>query len=93
MSIEDAEFGFVVLTSPEQIQVSLDKRDGSHWELFDCFDAVSEKEHTIRMMCTDSSEIGNCGKIHLGHGVPGTIIEMPKGVRVRERLVLQRTWF
>jgi chitinase len=31
-----------VLASPETLQVTLDKRDGSHWELFDCNDAVTE---------------------------------------------------
>ncbi|MCJ1250761.1 hypothetical protein MMC30_007989 [Trapelia coarctata] len=76
---EDAAFGFIVLTSPETIQVSLDKRDGSHWEVFDCFDAVSEAEHTVRMVCTDESHNSNCDKIHLGNGVPGTILEMPEG--------------
>lgn len=29
------------------------------------------------MFCTDFSENSNCEKIHLGHGAPGTIIEMP----------------
>ncbi|GME43871.1 Glycosyl hydrolases family 18 [Neofusicoccum parvum] len=72
-------FGFVVITSPDEVQVSLDKRDGSHWEVFDCFDAVSEDEQTVRMVCTDYSEDSNCHKIHLGHGVPGTIVEMPEG--------------
>ena len=78
--LEDGEFGFVVLASPEEIQISLDKRDGSHWELFNCSNAVSEEEQTIRMMCTDLSESSNCDKIYLGHGAPGTIVEMPKGV-------------
>lgn len=76
---DNAAFGFVVLTSPDELQVSLDKRDGSHWEVFDCHDAVTEGEHTVRMMCTNLSEGSNCGKIHLGHGAPGTIVEMPKG--------------
>ena len=75
----DAAFGFFVLTSPEEVQVSLDKRDGSHWEVFDCFDSVSEETQTVRMICTDFSEQSNCHKIHLGHGAPGTIIEMPEG--------------
>ncbi|KAF8252102.1 glycosyl hydrolases family 18 protein-like protein [Wilcoxina mikolae CBS 423.85] len=72
-------FGFWVLTSPETLQISLDKRDGSHWEVFNCNDAVSEEEQTVQMICTDISESSNCGKIYLGHGVPGTILEMPKG--------------
>ncbi|KAI4122687.1 MAG: hypothetical protein LQ338_005669 [Usnochroma carphineum] len=75
----DSSFGFVVITSPEELQVSLDKRDGSHWEVFNCYDAVSEEEQTVQMFCTDVSESSNCHKISLGHGVPGTILEMPKG--------------
>ncbi|KAL2817250.1 hypothetical protein BDW59DRAFT_166064 [Aspergillus cavernicola] len=76
---DNAPFGFVVLTSPDELQVSLDRRDGSYWEVFDCFDAVTEGEHTVRMMCTDLSGDSNCHKIYLGHGAPGTILEMPKG--------------
>jgi chitinase len=75
----DSAFQFVVLTSPEELQVSLDKRDGSHWEVFGCKDAVTEGEHTVQMICTDFSENSNCHKIYLGHGVPGTILQMPKG--------------
>lgn len=75
----NAPFGFVVMTSPGTIQTTLDRRDGSHWEVFDCLDAVTVGEHTVRMFCTDQSETSNCGKIHLGHGVPGTIIQMPEG--------------
>ncbi len=75
----DATFGFAVITSPEELQISLDKRDGSHWELFNCNDAESEEEQTIQMFCTDVSDYSNCHKISLGHGVPGTILEMPKG--------------
>jgi chitinase len=74
-----AAFGFFVLTSPEEVQQTLVKRDGSHWDVFDCFDAVSETEHTVRMVCADDSPASNCHKIHLGHGVPGTILEMPDG--------------
>lgn len=76
---EDAEFGFVVLASPEEIQTTLDKRDGSHWDVFDCFDDKTEEPQTVRMMCTDDSVSSNCHKIHLGHGPVGTIVEMPKG--------------
>jgi chitinase len=76
---DEAAFGFWVMTSPDQIQVSLDKRDGSHWELFNCHDSTSEEEQTVQMVCTDLSEESNCYKIGLGHGVPGTILEMPKG--------------
>ena len=75
----DSSFGFVVLTSPEELQTSLDKRDGSHWELFNCNDAVSEEEQTIQMFCTDVSEYSNCHKISTGGFVAGTILEMPPG--------------
>ncbi|OBT39681.1 hypothetical protein VE00_09135 [Pseudogymnoascus sp. WSF 3629] len=76
---DDSTFGFVVITSPEELQVSIDKRDGSDWEVFGCKDAVTEEAQTIQMFCTDISETSNCYKISLGHGVPGTILEMPKG--------------
>ncbi|RMD40214.1 hypothetical protein DV735_g4912, partial [Chaetothyriales sp. CBS 134920] len=75
----DDAFKFVVLASPEELQVSLDKRDGSHWDVFGCSDAVTEGEHTVQMVCTDFSEDSNCYKIGLGHGVPGTILQMPAG--------------
>ncbi|KAF2856398.1 glycoside hydrolase family 18 protein [Plenodomus tracheiphilus IPT5] len=75
----NAAFQFVVLASPEELQHSLDKRDGSHWELFNCKGGPSEEEQTIQMFCTDVSEDSNCHEIGLGHGVPGTILEMPAG--------------
>jgi chitinase len=75
----NAAFQFVVLASPEELQHSLDKRDGSHWELFNCKGGPNEDEQTIQMFCTDDSEDSNCHKIGLGHGVPGTILEMPEG--------------
>jgi chitinase len=74
---DNAAFGFWVMTSPEEIQISLDRRDGSHWELFNCHDAASEEAQTVQMVCTDFSEDSNCYKIGLGHGVPGTILQMP----------------
>ncbi|OTB14128.1 glycoside hydrolase family 18 protein [Daldinia sp. EC12] len=75
----DAAFQFVVLASPETLQVSLDKRDGSHWDVFGCIDGFTEGEHTVQMVCTDFSDNSNCYKIGLGHGVPGTILQMPTG--------------
>lgn len=75
----NSAFGFVVVTSPDIIQVSLDKRDGSHWDVFDCSDAVTEGQHTVRMVCTDQTNTSNCDKIYLGDGAPGTIIQMPQG--------------
>ncbi|EUC34079.1 glycoside hydrolase family 18 protein [Bipolaris zeicola 26-R-13] len=75
----EAAFQFVVLVSPEALQISLDKRDGSNWDVFDCNDSISEGEHTVRMVCNDHTSNSNCHKIGLGHGVPGTILQMPKG--------------
>lgn len=76
----DSAFQFVVLASPEELQISLDKRDGSDWELMGCRDTTgSEEAQTIQMVCTDISDSSNCYKIGLGHGVPGTILQMPKG--------------
>jgi chitinase len=75
----DAAFGFVVMASPQEIQVSLDRRDGSHWEVYDCLDAKTVGEHKVKMVCTDDSPQSNCHEIGLGHGVPGTILEMPDG--------------
>ncbi|KAI0108573.1 glycosyl hydrolases family 18-domain-containing protein [Nemania sp. FL0031] len=77
----DAAFQFVVLASPEELQVSLDKRDGSHWDIFSgCDSAIGEDgPHTVQMVCTDFSKDSTCHKITLGHGVPGTILQMPVG--------------
>ena len=75
----DAAFEFVVLTSPEELQISLDKRDGSHWDVYNCADTDSEEPQTVQMVCTDVSENSNCHKIGLGHGVAGTILQMPPG--------------
>ncbi|KAK3347619.1 glycosyl hydrolases family 18-domain-containing protein [Neurospora tetraspora] len=77
----EAAFQFVVLASPEELQVSVDKRDGSHWDIFSgCDSAIGEDgPHTVQMVCTDFSEGSNCYKISLGHGVPGTILQMPAG--------------
>ncbi|EEA26608.1 hypothetical protein PMAA_076690 [Talaromyces marneffei ATCC 18224] len=75
----NASFGFVVITAPDEVSVSLDKRDGAPWEVFDCLDSESEGEHTVRVICTDSSPGSRCRDIHLGDGVPGTILQMPAG--------------
>ncbi|KAL3423877.1 glycosyl hydrolases family 18 protein, partial [Phlyctema vagabunda] len=75
----DAAFGFYVMASPDEIQTSLNKRDGSHWELFNCNNATSEEEQTVQMICTDISENSTCHHISRGDGVPGTILEMPQG--------------
>ncbi|KAL4962433.1 glycosyl hydrolases family 18-domain-containing protein [Aspergillus stella-maris] len=75
---DDAAFGFVVITAPDEVHVSLDKRDGSPWELMGCLETNSEQAQTIRMICTDTRNDNNCDHIHRGYGVPGTILQMPE---------------
>lgn len=65
------------MVSPEALQVSLRKRDSTHWEMFDCENTKSEESQIVRMFCNDDSPNSNCNKIYLGHGVPGTILDMP----------------
>ncbi|KAK1639955.1 glycosyl hydrolases family 18-domain-containing protein [Colletotrichum phormii] len=73
-------FGWYIMSGPRTELTSLDKRDGSHWELFDCEPGANhEGRQTVRAVCTDSSYESNCGVIHEGHGVVGTVIEMPAG--------------
>lgn len=43
----------------------------------DCTDSDDEDEKAIRVVCTEISENTLCDKIHLGKGVPGTILQMP----------------
>ncbi|KAI2463541.1 family 18 glycosyl hydrolase [Annulohypoxylon bovei var. microspora] len=72
-------FGWVIMTGPQKDLASLDKRDGSHWELYDCPDRSSMTEDsrvTVRAVCTDDSDDSNCHTLFLG-GVPETVIEMP----------------
>ncbi|KAF6809274.1 glycosyl hydrolases family 18 protein [Colletotrichum plurivorum] len=49
----DSAFRFVVLASPDELQVSLDKRDGSHWDVFSGCDAATGEEgpHTMPAGC------------------------------------------
>ncbi|KXH59987.1 glycosyl hydrolase family 18 [Colletotrichum salicis] len=75
----DAAFQFYVLAAPEEISTSLDKRDGSHWEVFNCNNAHSEEEQTVQIICTDDSNDSNCDHIFRGLGAKGTIIQMPQG--------------
>ncbi|CCD44019.1 hypothetical protein BofuT4_P062290.1 [Botrytis cinerea T4] len=67
------------MVSPEALQVSLRKRDGTHWEMLDCENTKSEESQIVWMFCNDDSPNSNCNKIYLGHGVPGTILDMPNG--------------
>ena len=55
--------------------------------MFDYHDSVTESEHTVRMVYTDFTVDNNCGKIGLSHGMPGTILQMPKGYGPRKYAV------
>jgi chitinase len=49
-SVDDensSTFMFYVLASPEEIQISLNKRDSSHWELYNCLHTKSEEPQTV----------------------------------------------
>lgn len=56
---------------------SIDKRDGSHWELFDCDNTVGEKRQTVKAVCANLSDDHNCDVIFKGTGVAGTVVDMP----------------
>lgn len=75
----DTGFGWVIMAGPKDQLTSLNKRDGSHWELFDCPDRDSITEDhriTVRAICTDDSSDSNCDDLFLG-GVENTVVEMP----------------
>ena len=72
-------FGWVIMAGPEKDIISVDKRDGSHWELFDCPDrnTVTEDDRvTVRAVCANDSLDSNCAKLFNG-GVERTVVEMP----------------
>jgi chitinase len=91
---DDNSFGFYILTGnnhscaytlmltistgPEEEITTLDKRDGSHWELFDCDSTRGENRQTVKAVCTDTSDTSNCGIIYKGTGVVATVVEMPE---------------
>ncbi|KAK7923665.1 hypothetical protein PG985_007736 [Apiospora marii] len=75
------KFGWVIMAGPEKDVATLDKRDGSHWELFDCPERASMHEggrYQARALCTDDSEDSNCHSLFLGQ-VARTVVEMPPG--------------
>ncbi|KAI8154287.1 Chitotriosidase-1 [Colletotrichum sp. SAR 10_70] len=75
----ESAFQCVVRVSPEALQISLGKRDGSRWDVFDCHDSISSGERTARMVCNDHTPGSNYHKMGLGHSVPGTILQMRRG--------------
>ncbi len=71
-------FGWYIISGPPDEVTSLDKRDGSHWELLGCTPDMGETRHTVQAVCTDGSPESNCGDIFLGE-VATTVVKMPKG--------------
>ena len=65
-----------IAPGPEEEITSISKRDGSHWEVFNCDNHGGEKRQTVKLVCTDSSEDSNCNTIFKG-GVQHTVVDMP----------------
>jgi chitinase len=72
-------FGWHIMSGPSDEITSLNKRDGSHWEVYECDEILHEGRQEAKMVCTDDSEASNCGIIGTGRGVAETVIEMPSG--------------
>jgi chitinase len=72
----DHAFGWYIMSGPEDEFSTVAKRDGSHWELFDCSSTAGEERQTVKAVCTDASENSNCHHIFKG-GVEATVVEMP----------------
>jgi chitinase len=71
-------FGWAIMSGPSSEISNFDKRDGSHWELYDCPTEKHEGRQTVKAVCTDTSPDSNCAEIYLGRGVAETIIELPE---------------
>ncbi|KXH60486.1 glycosyl hydrolase family 18 [Colletotrichum salicis] len=69
-------FGWHIMSGPEEQISSIDKRDGSHWEVFDCDEEFHDGRQHAKLVCTDESEDSNCATLFKG-GVPNTVLEMP----------------
>lgn len=64
---------------PADVQ-SLDKRDGSHLDVFDCPDTHPDDfgVQSLRAVCTEESPDNNCQDILLG-GAENTVLRLPPG--------------
>ncbi len=70
-------FAWHIIDGPENEVTSLDKRQGSHWEVYDCDPEHHEGQQTAKMVCTDGSADSNCDRIWLGE-VAATVVKMPQ---------------
>ncbi|KAI1119842.1 hypothetical protein F5Y10DRAFT_283740 [Nemania abortiva] len=73
---DDNGFGWVIMVGPSSQLTSMRKRDGSHWELYNCGDNSHSSTRTVKAVCTDESEASNC-HIIFKDGVERTVIEVP----------------
>jgi hypothetical protein len=69
-------FTFMSVIGNKQDVISLDKRDGSHLEFFDCMPKSGKQ--TVKVVCTDDTVASNCNDIHEG-GLWGTVVRLPEG--------------
>jgi chitinase len=69
----------LTITGPTDELVTVDKRDGSHWEIYGYPSKKTEARHTVKAVCTTSGEESNCWDILRGLGVSGTVVELPDG--------------
>jgi chitinase len=57
----------------------MNKRDGSHWELFDCLKEHTEERQTVKAVCANNDFESNCNDIYIGTGVARKVVELPDG--------------
>ncbi|KAH8895448.1 glycoside hydrolase [Thozetella sp. PMI_491] len=68
-------FGWHIMSGPPDQLSNINKRDGSHWEVYGCDPARHEGVQSARLVCTRDKN-HNCDDIRMG-GVADTILEMP----------------
>ncbi|OTA84778.1 glycoside hydrolase family 18 protein [Hypoxylon sp. CO27-5] len=71
-------FAWHIMDGPLDELSNLDKRDGAHWEVFDCDPENHEGRQTAKIVCTDHSEDSNCHELWLG-GIKTKVLKMPTG--------------
>jgi chitinase len=69
-------FGWHIMSGPPDQLQNLNKRDGSHWEVYGCDADKHEGRQSARLVCTKDPGSANCDNILQG-GVADTVIEMP----------------
>jgi chitinase len=75
---QDNGFAWYLIDGPRDEVTTLNKRQGSDWEVYDCDPIQHEERQTAKMVCTDESPDSNCDHIFLGE-VPATVLRMPDG--------------